>query len=312
MGMYDVGEIAALAEIALPQVGVVTNVGPVHLERLHTMQRIAEAKAELIQALPPASSGGVAILNADDEWVAPMANQTKARVFTYGLAASADLWADEVQGAGFEGIRFRFHYGHEAIHARVPMLGRHSVHTALRAAAVGLVEGLSWEEIMTGLRDQSAQLRLVVVPGPAGSTLLDDTYNSSPASCIAALNLLDELGGHKIAVLGDMYELGHYEEEGHKLVGRRARDVADILITVGKLGRIIGLEALAAGMPTQCVHFMDTNAAAVELLRGIIGSAPGADRILVKGSRALGMDGIVAALTQPGKAGYQGMERRKS
>jgi UDP-N-acetylmuramyl pentapeptide synthase len=96
------------------------------------------------------------------------------------------------------------------------------------------------------------------------------------------------------------------------LVGRRARDVADILITVGKLGRIIGLEALAAGMPTQCVHFMDTNAAAVELLRGIIGSAPGADRILVKGSRALGMDGIVAALTQPGKAGYQGMERRKS
>ena len=195
MGMYDLGEIAQLAEISLPQVGVVTNVGPTHLERLGTMERIAQAKTELPRALPPADQGGVAILNADDQLVRAMAGETRARVFTYGLDPSADLWADEIESEGLEGIRFCLHHGQESIHARMPMLGRHSVHTALRAAASGLVEGLAWGEIVAGLRDQSAQLRLVAVPGPAGSTILDDTYNSSPASCIAALTVLNELAG---------------------------------------------------------------------------------------------------------------------
>jgi UDP-N-acetylmuramoyl-tripeptide--D-alanyl-D-alanine ligase len=306
MGMYDVGEISQLAEISLPQVGVVTNVGPSHLERLGTIERIAQAKAELPQALPPADEGGVALLNADDPWVMAMADQTQARVFTYGLHPEADLWADDIQGEGLEGIHFRFHYGSETLYARVPMLGRHSVHTALRAAAVGLLEGLGWEEIMAGLRDQTAQLRLVAVPGPAGSTLLDDTYNSSPASCIAALNLLDELGelegrGRKIAVLGDMYELGIHEEEGHKLVGRRARDVVDVLVAVGPLGRIIGEEALKAGMPAQSVYLVETNAQAVDLLRDLIAPSPVGDKVLIKGSRGMEMEEIVTAL-QEGEA----------
>jgi UDP-N-acetylmuramoyl-tripeptide--D-alanyl-D-alanine ligase len=307
MGMYDLGEIAQLAEIALPQVGVVTNVGPTHLERLGTIARIAQAKAELPQALPPAEEGGVAILNSDDEWVMAMAGQTEARVFTYGLRMDSDLWADDIEGEGLEGIRFRLHHGRETVHARVPMLGRHSVHTSLRAAAVGLVEGLAWEEVMTGLRDQSAQLRLVAVPGPAGSTILDDSYNSSPASCIAALNLLDELGargeaGRRIAVLGDMYELGSYEEEGHKVVGRRARDVSDVLVAVGSLGRIIGEEALKAGMSAESVCLVETNAQAIECLRSLIEPGPIGDTILVKGSRGLGMEEIVTALQSGGES----------
>jgi UDP-N-acetylmuramoyl-tripeptide--D-alanyl-D-alanine ligase len=302
MGMYQIGEIDQLARISMPQVGVVTNVGPTHLERLGTIERIAQAKAELPQALPPAADGGVAILNADDEWTRTMSNLTQARVFTYGLDVSADLWADSIQSEGLDGIHFRLHHGQDAIHARVPMLGRHSVHTALCAAAVGLVEGLSWEEIMVGLRDQTAQLRLVAVPGPAGSTILDDTYNASPTSCVAALNLLEELDGRKIAVLGDMYELGRYEEEGHKLVGRRARDVADQLITVGSLGRIIGEEALKAGMDPDATHLMDTNVQAIDLLRELIEEGPGMDRVLVKGSRGLAMEEIVAALTQAARS----------
>jgi UDP-N-acetylmuramoyl-tripeptide--D-alanyl-D-alanine ligase len=306
MGMYDLGEIAQLADISLPQVGVVTNVGPSHLERLGTMERIAQAKAELPRALPPASEGGVAVLNADDEWVMAMAEQTEARVLTYGLSPGADLWADDIQGEGLEGIHFRFHYGSDTLYARVPMLGRHSVHTALRAAAVGLLEGLVWEEIMAGLRDQTVQLRLVAVPGPAGSTLLDDTYNSSPASCIAALNLLDELGeletgGRRIAVLGDMYELGTHEQEGHKLVGRRARDVADVLVAVGFLARTIGQEALEAGMPAQSVYLVESNAQAIDLLRDLIVPSPAGDKILIKGSRGMEMEEIVSAL-QEGEA----------
>lgn len=301
MGMYDIGEIALLVDIALPQVGVVTNVGPSHLERLGTIERIAKAKAELPQALPAADKGGIAILNADDEWVSAMADQTRARVLTYGLSPDADLWADDIESDGLEGIRFQLHYGSETIHARVPMLGRHSVHTALRAAAAGLVADLSWAEIMAGLRAQSAQLRLVAVAGPAGSTILDDTYNSSPSSCIAALNLLDELGnrgkgGRKIAVLGDMYELGRYEEEGHRMVGNRARDVADILVTVGSLGRIIGEEALATGMAPDAVHIVETKAQAIELLRSLVEPSPAGDKILVKGSRGMEMEEIVAAL----------------
>ncbi|MGD2205262.1 MAG: UDP-N-acetylmuramoyl-tripeptide--D-alanyl-D-alanine ligase [Anaerolineae bacterium] len=295
MGMYDIGEIAELAEIALPRIGVVTNIGPTHLERLGSIERITQAKAELAQALPPADEGGVAILNADDKWVRAMADQTQARVFTYGLRPDADLWADHIQSEGLQGIRFRFHYGEERIHIRAPLLGRHSVHTALRAAAVGLVEGLSWEEIVSGLQDRSAQLRLVSVDGPAGSIILDDTYNASPASTAAALNLLSELEGRKIAVLGDMYELGRHEEEGHKIVGRRARDAVHVLVAVGSLGRIIGEEALRVGMEAQAVHILETNAQAIDLLQTVI--EPG-DRILVKGSRGMGMEEIVAALTQ--------------
>jgi UDP-N-acetylmuramoyl-tripeptide--D-alanyl-D-alanine ligase len=295
MGMYDVGEIARLAEIALPRIGVVTNVGPTHLGRLGTIERVALAKSELPRALPAAEDGGVAILNADDERVMAMAAQTPARVFTYGLTPTADLWADAVQGRGLEGIRFRFHHGKETMHVRVPMLGRHSVQTALRAAAVGLVDGLSWEEILLGLRDESAQIRLLSATGPRGSLILDDTYNSSPASCIAALNLLEELDGRKIAVLGDMYELGDYETEGHKLVGQRAREVAEVLVVVGRLARTIGEEALDAGMDPDSVFFAETNAEAVGLLQEIVA---GDDRILIKGSRGMAMEEIVGALAE--------------
>jgi UDP-N-acetylmuramoyl-tripeptide--D-alanyl-D-alanine ligase len=296
--MYDRGEIAQLANIAAPQVGVVTNVGPTHLERLGTVERIAKAKAELPQALPPAGAGGVAILNADDERVRGMANQTQARVFTYGLGPGADLWADGLESDGLEGIRLRFHHEAETVALRVPMLGRHSAHTALCAAAVGLSEGLGWSEIVAGLRDPSAQLRLVVLPGPHGSTILDDTYNASPVSCIAALDLLDDLQGRKIAVLGDMYELGSYEEEGHKLVGRYARGVADLLITVGHLGGIIGRAALRSGMPSEAVLMVETNAQAVATIEVVLLDGPGCDQVLVKGSRGMGMEEIVAALTQ--------------
>jgi UDP-N-acetylmuramoyl-tripeptide--D-alanyl-D-alanine ligase len=293
MGMYDVGEIADLARIARPHVGVVTNIGPVHLERAGTMERIAQAKAELVEALPP---DGAAILNYDDPLVREMARRTQARVFYYGLSPKADMWASHIEGMGLEGIRFRLHYGSERLHLRVPLLGRHSVHTALRAAAVGLIEGESWQEIVQGLQGGAPQLRLVAVDGINDSKVLDDTYNASPQSTLAALNLLDEMDGRKIAVLGDMRELGEYEEKGHRMVGLRVIDSVDVLITVGKLARIIGQEALRWGMSPANVHMVDENPQASELLKQIV--APG-DVILVKGSRAVHLEDVVEALTRP-------------
>ena len=151
MGFYVPGEIDLLCKIAKPQVGVITNIGTVHAERAGSQEAIARGKSELVQALPPAPEG-VAILNYDDIWVREMAKMTEARVFFYGLSPEADLWADEVEGLGLDGIRFRLHYGPETLHVHIPLIGRHSVHTALRTTAICLVEGLTWEEILSGLR----------------------------------------------------------------------------------------------------------------------------------------------------------------
>ncbi len=305
MGMYALGEIARLCELARPRIGIVTNVGPVHLERLGTIERIAQAKAELPQALPPADEGGVAILNADDPLVHAMAGLTRARVFTYGLTPDAALWADAVESQGLEGIRLRFHYADEAFHVRLPMLGRHSVHTALRGAAAGLADGLSWAEILLGLQDVRGQLRLMVVPGLQETTLIDDTYNASPESMLAALNLLEDIanGTHRlIAVLGDMYELGSYAEAGHRRVGGRAAQILSKLITVGAQARWIAEEAQACGMPSSGIHPVETNTDAIGVLQGML--RPG-DIILVKGSRAAAMERIVDALSWPKAAGVE-------
>ena len=256
-------------------------------------EHIAQAKSELVQALPP---DGVAILNYDDRLVRGMAEMTRARVMYYGLSPKADLWASHIQGRGLEGIHFRLHYGGETLHLRVPLLGRHSVHTALRAAAVGLVEGESWQEIVEGLQCGSPQLRLVAVEGVKDCTVLDDTYNASPQSTLAALTLLDELEGRKIAVLGDMLELGTYEVEGHRKVGLRVIDSVDVLITVGELAKIIAREARRWGMEADAVHMLDSNDQVIALLQDIIEQK---DVILVKGSRAMHMEEIVMALARP-------------
>jgi UDP-N-acetylmuramoyl-tripeptide--D-alanyl-D-alanine ligase len=290
MGFYVPGEIALLCDIALPEIGVVTNIGTVHAERAGSQEDIFQGKSELVKALPP---NGVAVLNLDDPWVRKMAELTLASVFFYGLDPAADLWADEVEGLGLEGIRFRLHYRHETLHVHVPMIGLHSVHTALRAAAVGLADGLTWQEILEGLRQGHTQLRLTAVRTESGALLLDDTYNASPESMLAALNLLSELGGHKVAVLGDMLELGQYEKQGHEMVGVRAAEVADMLVTVGTRGHIIATAARRAGLASRKIAEFENHVEAIAHLRK---SLTKEDVVLVKGSHAIRMDRIVAAL----------------
>jgi UDP-N-acetylmuramoyl-tripeptide--D-alanyl-D-alanine ligase len=261
-----------------------------------------------VQALP---EDGVAILNYDDPWVRSMADLTPARVFFYGVSPEADLWADHVESLGLEGIRFRLHYQErgaargadssisgrkapaEVLHVRVPMIGRHSVHTALRAAAVGLVEGLTWQEIVDGLHSQHTQLRLVAVRSERGALILDDTYNASPESTLAALNLLSEIDGHRIAVLGDMLELGPYEKQGHEMVGVRAAEVADELVTIGERGRLIAEAARSMHSSRLQVTELNDTQEAIDFLQQRLTEQ---DVVLVKGSHGMRMEQIVAAL----------------
>lgn len=292
MGFYVPGEIAFLCNLALPQVGVITNIGTVHAERAGSQEEIARGKSELIQALPAAPEG-VAVLNYDDPFVRPMAEVTKAKVFYYGLDSKADLWADQIEGMGLQGIRFRLHYRTEVLNLRVPMIGEHSVHTALRAAAVGLVEGLTWTEIVHGLQEGHSQLRLVVAHTKEGALILDDTYNASPESTLAALNLLDEMDGRKIAVIGDMLELGQYEQRGHEMVGVRAAQFASLIVLVGTRSKITADAAIRSGYSPKAIQWFEEAPQAVPYLQETIRNG---DVILVKGSRGLQMERIVHAL----------------
>jgi UDP-N-acetylmuramoyl-tripeptide--D-alanyl-D-alanine ligase len=294
MGFYIPGEIALLCKIARPQVGVITNISHVHMERAGSLEAIVRGKTELVENLPSAPDG-VAILNYDDSLVRQMADKTQARIFYYGLSPEADLWASDIEGLGLEGIRFILHYRMDSLHVRVPLLGRHSVHTALRAAAVGLIENLTWEEIIRGLRRSVMQLRLVAVQGPRGSLIMDDTYNAAPPSVIAGLNLLAELDGRRVAVLGDMLELGAFEERGHRMVGVRVADVVDELVTVGERARWIADEAIHSGLSQSRVIQVDDKDAAIEYLRSRIREG---DIVFIKGSRGMQMEQIVSALEE--------------
>ncbi|MGZ6346283.1 MAG: UDP-N-acetylmuramoyl-tripeptide--D-alanyl-D-alanine ligase [Anaerolineales bacterium] len=293
MGFYIPGEIALLCDIALPEIGVVTNIGTVHAERAGSQEDIFRGKSELVRALP---ASGVAILNKDDPWVRKMADISLAKVFFYGLDPASDLWADELESFGLEGIRFQLHYNQETMRVNVPMIGRHSVLTAMRAAAVGLVDGLTWQEILEGLQQGHSQLRLTSVRTENGALILDDSYNATPESMIAALNLLGELEGRKVAVLGDMLELGQYEKLGHEMVGVRASELVDLLITVGIRGHLIAAAAQRAGLESHKIVEFENQSEVIKHLRKHLSEG---DVVLIKGSHGLRMDRIVSALEVP-------------
>jgi UDP-N-acetylmuramoyl-tripeptide--D-alanyl-D-alanine ligase len=193
-----------------------------------------------------------------------------------------------------DGISFDLVAFGERNRVRLPLLGQHSVHHALAAIAVGYELGLTLEEMLPGFHDPRVQVRLLTVPGINGATLLDDTYNASPASCMAALSLLAEIPAQRrIAVFGDMYELGWYEEEGHRMVGRRAAAVVDRLFTLGPRARWIAEAAIEAGLAPERVWASDDRRELVAVLREIL--RPG-DFVLIKGARGMRMEEIVEAL----------------
>ncbi len=294
-GAYAFGELTLLAGIAEPQVGVVTNVYPVHLERMGTIEAIAETKSELVRALP---ADGIAVLNGDDERVRVMADSTSARVVYYGLGANNHVRAEDVTSEGLKGTSFWLTIAGERYFVRVPFVGAHGVQVALVALAVGHAFGMHISEMLTGLQDPDTQVRLLLAPGPAGSELIDDTYNASTPSVLSALGLLEDIPARRrIAVLGEMRELGRISENEHRVVGRRAGAIVDMLITYGDGARVLAEEAETMGAGGQGITVRSfaegEKDAIVSLLRTELHAG---DVVLIKGSRGLAMETIVRDL----------------
>ena len=297
MGMYVGGEIADLARIGRPEIGIVTAVHPVHLSRIGTIEAIEQAKGELVEALP---DDGVAILNADDERVRRMASRTRAQVVTYGFAPDADVRAEAVVSRGADGMTFELGADGERTPVAIPTLGRMAVHNALAAAAAGRAAGLPVEVIVDALGlGWSAPHRSQVVRA-AGLTIVDDAYNASPGSVAAALELIAGLPGRRIAVLGEMLELGSDHESGHRQAGEAAAALVDRLVVVGDGARGIAAGAIAAGLDPAAVSMVAGRADALEVLRRDLTAG---DVVLVKASRGVALDllvdDLVAALGGP-------------
>lgn len=295
MGMRGLGEIAYLVSIARPTLAVVTNVGVSHLELLGSRENIARAKAELVAGLPP---GGTAVLNADDERVAAMQALAPGPVVLYSLEGAHGpqfVTLQHLRREGEVGQAFTLVTWQGSVEVYLPAPGRHNALNALAAAGVGLALGLTLDEIAAGLSNFTPVGSRMNIMEIHGVRILDDSYNAAPASVQAALAVLADLGrgGRRVAVLGDMAELGEAAAAGHREVGAAAAACADLLVAVGREDRAGLMAAGARGAGMAAVHrFAEKPAAIAFLLREL---RPG-DTVLVKGSLSMGMKEIVTAL----------------
>lgn len=311
LGMSAPGQIARLAGLVRPSVGVITNVSPVHIGYLDTLEGIAQAKEELLGSL---QDKGKAVLNLDDPYVSQMAARFKGEVITYGVESEearprgrsspkAAIRASNIRDKNEDGSSFRLEVFQESIQIDLPLLGFHNIYNALAAAGAAYSLGLNLRSIKAGLERMEALSHRLELVKIGQVRVLNDAYNASPESMAAAIRILRNLGGkgRRIAVLGDMLELGRHGPSAHQELGRfLASATIDRLLTVGELARMIAQGALKAGMDKGHIIVCGDNKHAYERLTQII--KPG-DRVLVKGSRAMAMEEIVERLKAQGWAG---------
>lgn len=295
MGVDNLGQTTRLCEIARPTIGIITNIGPDHLEFFRSMEGSAQAKAELLDLLPP---DGTAVLNVDDPYYDYLAARARCRVVSFGFSSKADVRATDVKSDGRDGTIFRLllpgKVRHTIVHIRVQ--GAHNVTNALAAAAVGSVLGLPGAVIAQGLsRFRPAAMRSQIVVCQ-GVKVINDCYNANPASMKAAVQLLaqTESDGRKVAVLGDMLELGPGAVQMHEEVGAFvARQGVDQMIACGPLARNLAEGARKAGMDRVRILEVADAVAAAAAVKTMV--KPG-DVVLVKASRGMKLEQVVQAL----------------
>lgn len=293
MGMRGMGQIAFLCKIAEPTFGIITNIGKTHCELLGSQENIAQAKCELLAHIP---AHGVVALNCNDRpLIAPWLKTCKGHIVWYDGSSrdcTADYWADQiVQDA--TGITYQLHNKIETVTIHLPVHGIHNVSNSLAAIAIARELGIDWESITQSLsKVKLTGMRLDISKNLNGVTVINDAYNANPDSMKSAISvLMHQPGGRKIAVLGDMYELGRYEKESHIAVGEEvAAQRVDYLIAVGALGALIGQAAKESGCH---VDFAEDNTQAIQFLQRFIRTG---DVVLIKGSRGMEMEQIVQNL----------------
>jgi UDP-N-acetylmuramoyl-tripeptide--D-alanyl-D-alanine ligase len=292
IAMSHKGEIARIAGWLRPDVGVYTNVAPVHIEFFGTIEKIAEAKRELLENL---AAGGRVVLNADNEHVVRIAQGFEGRKVTYGVERDAQYRATRIRERGLLGTRFALEAEGEAREFDLALPGRHNLENLLAAIATARAVGISWEGIERGVGEVNpAYHRGVIVPW-RGATIYDDTYNSNPFALGRALELMAqaETGGRRIAVIGDMLELGEREIEFHRQAGAAVPKAIDVLIGVGDRAKALLEGAREAGFPSRLTFHLADAESAGAFLEGFI--EPG-DLVLIKGSRGIGLDRAIAML----------------
>lgn len=295
MGISRLGEMTRLCEIAEPTHGVLTNIGPTHLATLGTVETVAQAKGELLEALPP---NGSAILNVDDAFFEDLRGRARGRVISFGYADRADVRALHVasQGASSSRVRVGVRGRSRPFSVRLAVTGRHNVANALAAVAAGVSLGIGAGAIRDGLARYRPVPMRSEVRRWRGVTVLNDCYNANPASVRAALRWLSDLKGtgRTFAVLGEMLELGPGAEQVHRDLGRDlAHHAADYVLTTGVLGAEIAAGALKEGMPADRVVTAPDHAALAGRLRGLIRKG---DVVLLKGSRGAAMERVLEEL----------------
>lgn len=288
-GMRGPGEIAYLAEISRPEIGLITNIGASHLGRLGGREAIAKAKAELLAALP---ATGRAVLNADDFFYGLLTELAPCPVVAFGFGGEAQVRAENLVPRGLQGSDFTLCLADQRLPVSLSLPGRHHVLNALAAAAAAWCAGATPEQIREGLQaaqGESMRCEVLTLPGPV--TVINDAYNASPTSVAAAVDLLASLPGRRILVLGDMLELGQFAEAEHRQVGRQAaRAGIDRLLTVGPAAAYAAEAAAEIGLPSVPLA---GPAEALEALRELL--RPG-DTVLIKASRAMRLEELVEGL----------------
>jgi len=293
LGARGLGHISQMAQIVRPDIGVVTNIGVAHLEMFGDVDTIAQAKSELVAALP---TDGVAVLNADDARVAAMAGLAACRILTFGTGPDADLRAVDVRLDSAARPTFRV----GDVQVRLPLPGAHNVGNALAAMAAADACGVDLAAAALALSDASVSpWRMELSTTAGGVTVLNDAYNANPASMAAALETLAAMTapGRRFGVLGQMAELGADAGAAHREIGRRAAALGlDGLVVVGELAAAVAEGARQAGLPAEAVAVV---ADADEAIVTVVGWLTAGDAVLVKASRSVGLERVAAALHTP-------------
>ena len=288
MGMNHKGEIAEIAGLMRPDVGVYTNIAPVHIEFFGTIEKIAEAKRELLENL---REGGTVVVNNDNEHVVRISSDYAGPKVTYGIDHGADFRATNIRERGLLGTRFTV----DGRELELALPGRHNLENLLAAIATARTIGISWDGITRGVANVKPAYHRGVIVEWKGATIYDDTYNSNPYALKRALELMTQadVSGRRIAVIGDMLELGEQELQFHRDSGKEIPRSIDMVIGVGKRTNALLEGAREAGHTD--VHHFDDALSAGEFLKNEIREN---DLVLIKGSRGVGLDRIVTMLEE--------------